>query len=125
MKSKVTERQLTAYKLVSGEFQGVATTEAAKVMGISTQAFNRLLKRMEQACPKIFPILSRREADVMALLNVGWSNSDIGEKLDLPDYTVSKIIKALQDKGRGIAGSGEVTMQRYAPHMDNKIVEKF
>lgn len=122
---KLTRRQIKAVILRSGEIGGLTTAETAKEMDISEQAVNNLLRRAEQVLPHIFPLLNKREAEVLALLNLGWSNDAIGEKMDLPDYTVSKVIKALQDKGRGVAGSGEVTMQRYAPHMDNKIKEKF
>ncbi len=123
--SKLTRKQIKAVTLRSGEFGGLTTAETAKEMNITEQAVNSLLRRAEQVLPQIFPLLTKREADVLALLNLGWSNDAIGQKLDLADYTVSKTLKALQDKGRGVADSGAITMQQYASHMDNKIREKF
>ena len=83
------------------------------------------MRTAEQICPQVFPLITKQEADILALLDIGWSNNAIGEELDLPDYTVSKAIKALQDKGRGIADSSPVEIKRYQPHMDNKIERKF
>ncbi len=122
---KLTRRQVKAIILRSGEFDGLSTTNVAKKMGISEQAVNGLLRRAKQVCPSIFPLLTKREADVLALLNLGRSNSYIGEKMDLPDYTVSKIINSLEKKNRGVFNSDPAIMQRYAPHLDNQIREKF
>lgn len=122
---KLSGKQIEVITLCSGELGGLTAAETAKKLNISVQAVNERLRTAEQTVPQLFPLINRQEADVLALLNIGWSNSAIGKQLGLLDYTVSKTIKALQDKGRGIADSSPITMQRYAPHMDDKIVEKF
>jgi len=122
---RLTRKQIEAVVLCSGEFGGMTVAQAAKKLNVSVQAINKRLKKAEQVCPQIFPLLTKREADVLALLNLSWSNDDIGRELDLPDYTVSKIIKSLQDKNRGVADSSPIIMQRYAPNLDSKVVRRF
>lgn len=124
-KQKLSSNQIEVVVSCSGELGGLTAAETAEKLSISVQAVNERLRTAEQICPQVFPLITKQEADVLALLDIGWSNNDISEELDLPDYTVSKAIKALQDKGRGVADSSPVTMQRYAPHLDSQIKEKF
>lgn len=122
---KLSRKQVEAITLRSGELGGLGTAEVAKRMSITERAVQRLLKQAEQICPQIFPLITKQEADVLSLLEVGWSNDDIAEQLDLSESRVSQVIGSLHEKGRGIADSGPVEILRYAPHMDDKIVEKF
>ncbi len=123
--TKLTKKQIKAIFLCSGEFGNMTSTEAAKQMGISEQAVNRLLNRAEQVCPQIFPLLTKQEADTIALLKLGWSNHDIATQFEVSVSRVSQIVGALHGKSRGIADSSPVKMLAYAPHMDDKIREKF
>ncbi len=124
-KPLLTERQIKAYMLISGEFQGLSTSDAAEEMGITIQTFNQLIRWAERACPQIFPMLTKQEADVLALLDLGYSNYDLANQLGVNLSRISQIKASLHDKGRGVASSKPVTILQYAPHMDIDIKEKF
>ena len=122
---KLSSKQIEAITLRSGELGGLTVAETAEKMNITERAVQRLLKSAEQICPQVFPLITKQEADVLALLEIGWSNDAIEEQLDLSESRVSQVIGSLHEKGRGIADSSPVEILRYQPHMDNKIVEKF
>ena len=124
-KPVLSDRQIRAYMLISSEFQGKTTAEAAEVMGITLQAFNRLISRAEQACPQIFPMLTKQEADVLALLELGYSNFDLANQLGVSLSRVSQIVGSLHDKGRVIGSSKPVKILHYESYMDSQVVEKF
>lgn len=126
METILTEKQIEAYRLVAGEFQSLPTKVAAELMGISPQAFNRLLKRAEEAAPSIFPLLTKQEADIKALLVIGYNNYDLANQLGVSLSRISQITNSLYDKRPGMAAQSQpVKMVQYAPHMDSQIKRKF
>ncbi len=124
MKQKLSDRQIQAYRLVSGEFEGLSTDEAAKRMQITPQAVNRLLSRAEKSCPQLFPLLNKQEANVKVLLAADWSNEDIADKLQVGLSRVSQIIGSIGEKEHTTCHR-PVEMLSYQPWMDNQIREKF
>ena len=124
MKKNLTDKQIQAYRLVSGEFEGLSTDEAAKRMSITPQAVNRLLSRAKKSCPKLFPLLTKQEADVRALLDVGWENGDIANKLQVGYSRISQIIRTTCIK-RHFAIRSAIRTIRYNPSMDSQIRRKF
>ena len=126
MKMILTKKQIKAYRLVAGEFQGLPITVAAELMGISPQAFNRLLKRAEKVAPSIFPLLSAQEADVKALLAIGYNNYDLANQLRVSLSRISQITNSLYTKRPNmIANSQLVVLVPYASYMDSQIKRKF
>ncbi len=126
MKMVLTKKQVKAYQLVAGEFQSLSTTAAAEFMKISPQAFNRLLQRAEKAAPSIFPLLTKQEAGVKALLAIGYSNYDLANQLDVSLNRISQITNSLYVKRPDmVANSQPVKIVRYASHLDSQIVRKF
>ncbi len=124
MKKNLTDKQVQAYRLVSGEHEGRSTADAAKKMSITTQALNRLLKRAEKKCPELFPTLTPQEAEVKLLLAMGWANADIANKLQVNLSRVSQITGAIEEK-QGTACGRPVKMLSYQPWMDGKIIRRF
>ena len=124
MKSALSKRQIEAYKLTSGELEGFSVTEAAAKMGVSVQAVNRLLKRAEERCPRLFPTLTKQEARVRDMMDTdGLSNSAIAIKLDVSLQRVSQISVSIDDKlGRR---DQPIVMERYESHLDSKVVRRF
>lgn len=126
METILSEKQIQAYNLVSGEHENKSTAEAALEMSISPQAVNRLLKRAKIVCPLIFPILTKQEADVKLLLASGHNNYDLANKLGVSLGRISQIVNSLYSKRPHIASEIQpVKMVRYAPHLDNQIKRKF
>lgn len=124
MKKNLSDKQVQAYRLVSGDFDGLSVVEAAKHMGITPQAVNRLLNRAEVACPQLFPMLTKQEVDVKALLAIGWSNSEIADQLQVCLSRVRQIIGAINDK-QGTVRLPPMKIVRYQPYLDGQIRIKF
>lgn len=124
MKKNLSDKQVQAYRLVSGDFDGLSVVEAAKRMGITPQAVNRLLNRAETACPQLFPMLTKQEVDVKALLAIGWSNSEIADQLQVCLSRVRQIIGAINDK-QGTVRLPPVKIIAYKSYMDSQIRRKF
>ncbi len=122
--AKFSEKQIQAYRLVSGEHEGLSTVDAAKRMSITTQALNRLLSRLKKLCPELFPTLTKQEADVKALFALDWTYADIANKLQVSLNRVSQIIGSVNEK-QGTARRRPIKMLSYQPWMDDKIVRKF
>lgn len=126
MKTILSKKQIKAYQLVAGEFRGLSTKEAADLMEISPQAFNRLLKRAKKAAPSLFPLLTKQEVDVKALLAVGYNNYDLANQLGVSLNRISQITNSLYAKRPGmVANSQPVKIVQYASHMDSQIKRKF
>ena len=124
MKKNLTDKQIQAYRLVSGEFEGLSTDEAAKRMSITPQAINRLLSRAKKSYPKLFPLLTKQEVDVKALFAIGWTNAEIADKLQVSFGRISQIIGSA-DKKQGTICCVPVNIIPYYPWMDSKIRRKF
>ncbi len=124
MKKNLSDKQVRAYRLVSGEFEGLSTTDAAKRMSITPQAVNRLLDRAKIVCPQLFPLLTKQEADAKALLAAGWTNVDIANRLQVSLSRVSQIIGSIGEKEHTTCHR-PVKILSYQPHMDSQIRRKF
>ena len=126
MKKILTEKQIQAYRFAAGEFEGLSTIDAAAKMGISIQAFNRLLQRAEKAASSLFPLLSAQEVDVKTLLARGYNNYDLANQFGVSLNRISQIINSLYAKRPGmVANNQPVKIVRYASHLDSQIVRKF
>jgi DNA-directed RNA polymerase specialized sigma24 family protein len=121
----ISEKQERAYRLCAGEFEGLATSEAAKLMGISVRAVQRLLERMEAAAPQLFPLLTKQEAQVLKYIEVdGLSQIDIADQMELSEPRVSQIVHSLIVKGK-LRGPKQGRALSYDPGMDGHVREKF
>ena len=126
MKKILTEKQIQAYRFAAGEFEGLSTIDAAAKMGISIQAFNRLLQRAEKAASSLFPLLSAQEVDVKTLLARGYNNYDLANQLGVSLSRISQITNSLHTKRPGmVANSQPVKILQYAAHMDSQIEQVF
>lgn len=125
MQKNLSDKQIQAYRLVSGEFEGLSTDEAAKRMGVTPQAINRLLSRAKKSCPKLFPMLTKQEADVKALLAIEWSNADIANQLCVSLGRVSQIIGSIDGKRGTTYCNRPLKMVQYQPWVDSQIRRKF
>ncbi len=125
MDRKLSTKQEKAYRLVSGEFDGLPVKVAAVLMDITPQAVNRLLDRARTACPQLFPLLTKQEVDVNVLRDMGWDNGDIANKLQVSEGRVSQIVKSYCDKRRTATTFVGIKTIAYQPYMDSQIRRKF
>jgi predicted DNA-binding protein (UPF0251 family) len=126
MKTVMSQKQIEAYQLCSGEFGGLTSEQAARKMGISVQALTGLLQRAAKTCPILFPMLTKQEADVKALLDISWTREDIANQYNISLSRISQIINSLYSKRSGvIADSKPIVIQQYESWMDDKIRRKW
>lgn len=120
----ITEKEEQAYRLVSGDFKGLSVVQAAVQMGISKSRVHQLLKSTEKKAPQLFPLLTKREAEVLHLLERQVDDGDVQDVLDLTPVQFKEVIRSLRIKGR-LHKSCHVPTVAYQSYMDNQIVRKF
>ena len=123
---RLNEKQVALYRAVSGDFEGLSVAEAAERFHLSPQAVNKQLRAIEAACPQLFPLVTKQEADVLALYErAGWPVAEIAEKIGVSESRVYSILQSLVKKGK-LAPEGPVgKMLSYDKSMDAQIKEKF
>ncbi len=124
MNRRLSEKQAQAYRLVSGEFEGLSTTDAAMKMSITSQALNRLLSRAKKTCSQLFPILTKQEAEVKTMLAEDRANVDMANQLQVSLSRISQIIGSINEK-QGTAYGRPVKMLKYETWMDPQIIRRF
>jgi predicted transcriptional regulator len=122
-KRRITKRQEQAYRLVSGEFEGLSVREAAKKMGISRTAVYNLLDRLNEEVPELFPILDWREALTLEMLQRGVKNFTIAEVLGINCSGVTTIIASLVEKKRW--SKRKTFVFSFNTDMEKFVVKKF
>jgi len=117
--SGITTQQFEAYKMVSGEHDGLTMAEAAKKMQITPRSVQRLLERMEEILPELFPLLTKDEAKVSHHFQFGG---------DMPVFSPDKlanIMRSLKKKGKNLGKGTPPSTVSYENHMDGKVKRKF
>lgn len=125
---KLTEAQIKLFRMASGEFDGLTTAEIGDILHISPQAVNKRLRVIEGICPELFPLLTKREAEVYSLYErAGWSVSDVSAKLGISESRVYAVLTSLSAKGRlNATPDTECKVLSYDPGShDNQIREKY
>ena len=116
--SGITIKQFEAYKMVSGEHDGLTTAEAAEKLGVTARSIERLLERMEEKMPELFPLLTKDEATV-------YLHYQFNEVMpDFPPEKMAYLIRSLNKKGK--LGRGvPLSMLSYESYMDGKVKRRF
>lgn len=123
-KQPLTKRQGEAYLLVSPDAGGKTVEEAAIIMDITVRAVYSLLEAAEKARPDLFPIITKREYEVLTLVQDGETRYEIANKLEVSLRRVDQIISSLRDKGRDVSVQNPGTVS-YQSWMDDQVKEKF
>ena len=125
MKRAITKKQEQIFRTCHHDFDGLSQTEAAKKLGISQSVISDALKRVEEAFPHFFPILTKLEAERHHLYCVeGWSVEEIAEHFEVTPDSIYKALKRAKDKGACfVEPKGRVLS--YNPEMDNSVKYKF
>lgn len=125
MKRKITKRDEKIYRLVHHDHCGLTQIRAAERMGCSVATISRALSRMRKEFPMLFPILTKREADVYELADeLGFTNEQIAILLKITLTAVGSTIRRIRNKGLIISRRKHVILQ-LEPDMDNHVVKKF
>ncbi len=125
MERLITEKQEQILRLVHHDFDGLTQAEAAEKLDISQSAISDALARIEKVMPRMFPLLTKLEAERHHLYCVeGWSVEEIAEHFGLTPDSIYKALKRARDKGACFAEPKGRALS-YSPDMDNVIKHKF
>ncbi len=119
----IPEDQERAYRLVAGEFGGQSVSQAAQSMGISRKRVSRLLAKLKATAPQLFPLITKKEFDVLCGLKGELDTTQIAFRFRLSIRTVQNCVKNLVKKGRWTAGTPKTV--RYTEQHDSQVKEKF
>ncbi len=124
MKRILTDHEEEAYRWCHQDFEGLATAEAAEKMGISQRRIQQLLRSVEQKCPQLFPILTKRQVEIQSLINdIGLTFEQIAQLLNISTRTVEGTVLALKVKGIYLEKRKPTLL--YRKWMDSQIAEVF
>lgn len=100
MKRLITERQEQIYRLRHHDFAGLTTKQVAAMLGITTHTVARHMWGMQKVAPQLFPILTRRQADIYHMfVNVGLEQEVIAGTLGISKSCVGVLIHRMKHKG--------------------------
>ncbi len=100
MKRLITKRQQEILMLVHHEFQGLSREEAAKKLGISSQAINDALAKVRKTLPQYFPILTALEIKCYHFfVDEGWPVNEIAAYVDISGDSVQNALRRAKGKG--------------------------
>ena len=124
-KRLITEKQEEAFRLCHHDHEGLTEAEAAERMGITQQAISKLLAKVKEVAPQLFPIMTKQQAKCYHHLTVdGWSPQEIADHLGVSVNAVYLTFRSYKGKGLAFPGPRGNVLQ-YEEWMDNIVKEKF
>ena len=125
-KNAIIKDETRAYRLCHHSFDGLPICKAADIMGVSIRKVERLLVRLEQKAPQLFPILTPLQArDYHLYTEEGWTLREIADDTGRNTRRVSESILAAVAKGMPKPKFVHNKLLRYDDTMDTKIQEVF
>jgi len=96
----ITHRQEQIYRMRHQDFVGLTTKQVAAMLGITTHSVARHMWEMQKIAPQLFPILTRRQADIYHMFTeLGLEQKVIAEVLGISSNCVAIQIYRLRNKG--------------------------
>lgn len=125
MKRAITKKQEQIFRTCHHDFDGLSQTEAAKKLDISQSVISDALKRVEEAFPHFFPILTKLEAKCYHLyMTEGWGIDELAEHFGLTLNSIYKTLQRAKDKGMFFSDAKGRVLS-YEPSMDANVKQKF
>lgn len=123
----ITHRQEQIYRMRHHDFSGMTTKQVTAILGITTHSVARHMWEMQKIAPQLFPILTKRQADIYHLfMNVGLRQKAIASVLSISKSCVGVLIHRMKHKGMYIPRR---LYQDDVPYMsrahDHQIRQKF
>lgn len=121
----ITERQEQIFRLRHHDFGGLTTKQVAAMLGVHPKNVSRHMWAMQKIAPQLFPILTRRQADVYHMfVNVGLEQAVIGSMLGISKSNVAKAIHRIKNKGMFVPRRRRHVLYMPRAH-DHQIKQKF
>jgi DNA-binding CsgD family transcriptional regulator len=100
MTRHITHRQEQIYRLRHHNFDGLTTKQVATMLGITTHSVARHMWEMQKIAPQLFPILTKRQADIYHMFaELGLEQKIIAGILGISKSCVGVLIHRLRNKG--------------------------
>ena len=110
---KITKKQEQTYRLCHPSFGGLSYAQAAIKMGITEDAVYKLLARMKETAPRLFPILSLEHAEIWNLWqDAGLTCKDIASLKGTTERSIQAKLRLIKKK------MGHDTQQRQIINID-------
>lgn len=121
--NQITKDEEKIYRLCHQDFEGLSTQETAKRLSISQRRVEQLLQNLKMKAPQLFPILTKRQAQIEELINgQGYTYKQVANRLRLTVSTVGSVVKTLKKKGVYFQCGQEIL--QYNPSMDDSIIKR-
>lgn len=124
MKRLISEHDEKIFRSVHPDFGGNGVKETARIMGLSTSAVYRALKRVRAVSPSFFPMLSKTDIEVLRNYNAGLCQEAISVVCRISLSAVKRRLSSLKERGIIISPKSPKTV-RYNNSMDNQVVRRF
>lgn len=121
----ITHRQEQIYRLRHHDFAGLTTKQVAVMLGITTHSVARYMWEMQKVTPQLFPILTRRQADIYHMFTeLGLEQKIIAGILNISKNNVATAIYRLRHKGMYVPRRLHHVLYMPRAH-DHQIRQKF
>ena len=125
MNRHITHRQEQIYRLRHHDFAGLTTKQVAAMLGITTHNVARHMWETQKVAPQLFPILTRRQADVYHMfVNVGLKQKVIARTLGISKNCVGVLVHRMKHKGMFVPRRRRHVLYMPRAH-DHQIKQKF
>ena len=122
----ISKRQEQVYRLRHHDFAGLSPKETAEHLGITVTHVGRILKEMREKVPQLFPILTRRQADVYYLyVLIGLATNEVAKYLGISRDNVGMRIEGMRKKEVFIPWEHPPRVQYVTWMHDHQIKQKF
>lgn len=121
----ISKRQEQIYRLRHQDFAGLTTKQVAAILRITTHSVARHMWEMQKVAPQLFPILTRRQADIYHMfVNVGLEQKVIAGVLGINKSCVGVLIHRMKHKGMFVPRRRRHVLYMPRAH-DHQIRQKF
>ena len=121
----ITHRQEQIYRMRHHDFAGLTTKQVAGMLDIWPQSVTRHMKEMQKVAPQLFPILTRRQADIYHMfIELGLEQKVIAGILGISKNCVGVLIHRIKNKGMFVPYRRQHVLYMPRAH-DHQIRQKF
>lgn len=100
MERAITEKQEAIFRMRHHDFGGMTTKQVAAVFGVHPKNISRHMWAMQKIAPQLFPILTRRQADIYYLfVHAGLRQKHIARLLGISKSCVGVLVHRIRGKG--------------------------
>ena len=121
MKRRLSYEQEQVIRLCHHDHQGLSIEGAAIKMGVLVKDIRQFLRSAKRIAPQLFPILTPQHRAILMMYDQHQSRKAVAAALGITLPVLKRRVKFLRK--HGFLRSRKV--ERYQPHMDNQVKQRF